>query len=279
MLILLLFFNDLASCASLSGVADRSEPAGVDVTADFTADVTVDIPSEEKEELFVESLVSLASSILSANDRHGDVCESIRRLGATVKRIDVSHTSMVDAINEGDKRKALISRKLLLRALQDRRKLCSTVLPIVSAYGSDVTDLVSSFNEIVRYGKASSSAQVREKLNEILPFVNKLDDICIIIMASFRNDSEESSDPLRFIGDAIASSVKHQQALEKILEFQVDSEKPLRELIDLVGNSAPLLLQQSIGKMPPQKPKKASKAKKVDDDWLSGVLLAPVSKR
>ena len=272
MLILFLLFVDLTSSASLSAEAIGTEIATADGSR-FSGQIS----PEEKEELFIESLVSLASSILSANHRHGDVCESIRRLELMVTRLNSAHSSMLEAMNLGDARKASIHQTILLRAIQDHRLLRASVFPLVCTYATDVTDLMSSFKDMIVYGQASSLPEVRAKLNEIFPFMIKLDDI-FRLMLSWSEISEQSSDRLEAIGQMIALSVEQQQAFKKILEFQVESEKPLRELIALVGNTAPLLLQESIGKLPSQKPKKKSTIKADDDDWLSGVVAPKIRK-
>ena len=270
MLILFLLFVDLTSSASLSAETEIATADG----SRFSGQIS----PEEKESLFIESLVSLASSILSANHRHGDVCESIRRLELMVTRLNSAHSSMLEAMNLGDARKASIHQTILLRAIQDHRLLRASVFPLVCTYATDVTDLMSSFKDMIVYGQASSLPEVRAKLNEIFPFMIKLDDIFRLMLSWSENHSEQSPDRLEAIGQMIALSVEQQQAFKKILEFQVESEKPLRELIALVGNSAPLLLQESIGKLPSQKPKKKSTIKADDDDWLSGVVAPKIRK-
>ena len=270
----------LVSVSSVSSASYEQPPSIISIIENTLADA-VSHSEEENDELFHQSVLSLASSMLTAFDHMRKVPELLKRRRSILTRLNRAESDLANSALELPKsmRECDTQIRLIKRAMDSFHEFVEQNEPRLTLYTEELITVLKIAIEVIAIKDLSKHDEIRDKLDSMIPLVDEVHKIGIILEAS-----KTPVEPI-MIGSSLSSGslgilfptprggglLMKQVALERQYLLHVNFSKELKEVIEMEMVHRKSVLDDLMKSFPKdiveKAPSKISAAAE-DDDWI-----------
>ena len=203
--------------------------------------ISLSRPAEDKDEILRESILGLAASLLTSNERSSRIEDIIHRADILVKRVVSSFESLKSARAIDNAQAALTHNRIMIRALDDMDKLTSENNAFVKVYKLELSALFRSLFEVVLMRNHTTSEILKQKLQTLRPFIDHLKEIAQEVKLGRDQSKTLPVDSFQRLNQQVYNITFEYRGLQRYYALHQAITTPIQEIVRFCKKDQPLL--------------------------------------